>query len=218
MTCPWPAPLPSSWPSASPAGSSHFAFGGGTILTASLLIGCGVLLMTRPAFWHWIDRALIQRFARLQRFRPSLRVLEESTGNLLSLTALGLMVPMSALSWAGEGLALYFIFGALGVDRPELLGISLFAHAFSSILGALSFIPGGLFVTEGTLGMFFVYVGIAREQAVSATLLIRAVTLWFAVILGTIVFLFGRRPDDLPAFTARGGGRSPSGRHPAVTN
>ena len=179
------------------AGSSHFAFGGRTLAVAAAVIVSGVVVMTRPGFWRFCDRQVLARIARLEPLRGSLRVLEESTGNLLSLGALAVMVPLSAVSWAGEGVALYFIFQAIGVDRPHLLAISLFAHAFSSIVGALSFLPGGLLVTEGALGMFFVYVGIGRDQAISATFLIRAVTLWFAVILGTVVFLAGRRPGDL---------------------
>lgn len=184
-------------------GSSRFAFGGKPLAMAAVLIGAGILIMTRPGFWSFCDRQVFSRFARLGALRGSLRVLEESTSNLLSLGALALMVPLSALSWAGEGIALYFLFGALGVDQPHLLGISLFAHAFSSIVGALSFLPGGLFVTEGTLGVFFIYVGIGRDQAISATLLIRAVTLWFAVVLGTLVFLAGRRPGDLAMNSAK---------------
>ncbi|MFZ2960258.1 MAG: lysylphosphatidylglycerol synthase transmembrane domain-containing protein [Candidatus Ozemobacteraceae bacterium] len=186
-------------------GSSRFAFGGRTLIMASILIIGGLAIMTRPKFWEACDRHIFSRFARLARFRPSLHAIEQSTGNLLSAPSLLLTVPLSALSWAGEGVALYIIFGALGVSLPELLGISLFAHAFSSIVGALSFLPGGLLVTEGTLGMFFVFVGIGRDQAVSATLLIRTVTLWFAVILGTIVFLAGRRPSDLVAFPVSAG-------------
>ncbi|MBF0500225.1 MAG: flippase-like domain-containing protein [Candidatus Riflebacteria bacterium] len=183
-------------------GSSRFAFGGHTLVIASIFMIGGIAIMTRPGFWRACDRHIFSRFASLTRFRSSLHAIEESTGNLLSTRSLIFTVPLSAVSWAGEGVALYFIFGALGVTRPELLGISLFAHAFSSIVGALSFLPGGLLVTEGTLGMFFVFVGIGRDQAVSATLLIRTVTLWFAVILGTVVFLAGRRPTDLIAFSS----------------
>ncbi|OGK11410.1 MAG: hypothetical protein A2W80_05805 [Candidatus Riflebacteria bacterium GWC2_50_8] len=60
--------------------------------------------------------------------------------------------------------------------------------------------PGGLLVAEGTMGAFFVFAGIPDATAVSATFLIRAVTLWFAVILGTVVFMLGYNQDDLQAF------------------
>jgi glycosyltransferase 2 family protein len=183
-------------------GWSRFAYGGGLLLTLGggllLLIG----LMTRPWFWAAVDRQVLGRWQRLEPLRRPFRVLEDSTGTLLSPTALAVAVPLSAISWAGEGVALYVIFGALQVDLPDLLAIAVFAHAFSSILGAVSFLPGGLLVTEGALGMFFVFVGMASEVAVSATLLIRAVTLWFAVLLGTTVLLLGRRPGDFAVLEA----------------
>lgn len=178
-------------------GSSRFAFGYQTLIVLGILLATGVYLITRKEFWIWCEHRILARFSFLGRVRASFKVLEESTGNLLSVRSLLLTTPLSALSWAGEGVALFLVFRALGVEREALLGISLFAHAFSSIVGAFSFLPGGLLVTEGTLGVFFVYVGIGLDQSVSATFLIRAVTLWFAVILGTIVFLLGRRPGDL---------------------
>lgn len=177
-------------------GSSRLALGVGGLVVVGGLLGLGVVLITRPEFWRWLDRSVVGRCDRLARFRPSLRALEASSQHLLSLPALVLMVPLSALSWAGEGVALYCIFRALSVDTPELLGLSVFAHAVSSVAGAMSFLPGGLGVAEGTLGGVFIYAGIGREAAISATLLIRAVTLWFAVFLGTAVYLLGRRADE----------------------
>lgn len=178
-------------------GWSRFAYGGATLVIMGLLLLCGILLLSRKFFWSTLDRRVLARIPRLAGLRRPLQVIEESTVNLFSLRSLALTVPLSALSWAGEGFALYIIFLSLQVDLPELLGISLFGHAFSSIVGALSFLPGGLLVTEGTLGAFFLYVGIGKDAAISATLLIRAVTLWFAVLLGTVVFLLGRRQQDL---------------------
>lgn len=179
-------------------GFSQFAFGGSTIFMVAALILLLIISFTRPAFWQLVAKVL-NRFERLAKLKKPVKTIEESTRDLLSLRALLFTTPLSALSWAGEGVALYLIFQALQVELPGLLMIAIFAHAFSSIVGALSFLPGGLLVTEGTLGMFFVFVKIADAQALSATFLIRAVTLWFAVILGTLVFLFGHRREDLAA-------------------
>ncbi len=180
----------------SAVGYSRYAYGGHMLEIITGVIACGTLLITRPGFWKLLDTLILNRSPKLARLHASLMVLQESTAHLLSLKSLLLTVPLSALSWAGEGFALYFIFQAMGVDRPDLLGIALFAHAFGSILGAVSFLPGGLGVTETTMGGFFILVGLSKEVAVSATLLIRALTLWFGVILGTIVFVIGRRPGD----------------------
>ncbi len=184
-------------------GFSQFAFGGRTIFFAAALMVMSIIMITRPRLWQAIDR-FFARFSALSRFRRPIMVIQSSTSDLFTLKSLFFTVPLSAISWAGEGLALYLIFRALNVDLPMLLLISVFAHAFSSIVGALSFLPGGLLVTEGALGMFFIYVNVADAQAVSATFLIRAVTLWFAVILGTAVFLLGHTRDDLAALAMIG--------------
>lgn len=191
-------------------GFSQFAFGGRTIALVTIVIVLVIVLITREWFWRKLE-SLVGRFPGLKRLRPPIKIVQSSLKDLFSLKSLVFTTLLSAVSWAGEGVALFLIFKALEVDIAQLLMISIFAHAFSSIIGALSFLPGGLLVTEGTLGMFFVYVKIADAQAVSATFLIRAVTLWFAVLLGTTVFLLGHNRGDLEALQLVGIGEIKNG-------
>lgn len=179
-------------------GFSQFAFGGRTLALVAIIMSAGVLAVTRPSFWGMLNR-LISGKSRFARLSESIKVMQQSTQNLLSLKSLAFSVPLSAISWGGEGLALYLIFKSMGLELQNLLAVSLFAHAFSSIAGAISFLPGGLLVAEGSMGAFFVYAKIPDATAVSAIFLIRAVTLWFAVILGTIVFMLGYNQGDLQA-------------------
>jgi uncharacterized protein (TIRG00374 family) len=177
-------------------GFSRFAFGGKTLFALGAILFIGIMLMTRKGFWDFF-RARILRFKKFKKFERIVDALQESTQNLLSFSSILITAPLSAVSWAGEGFALFLIFKSLGVDKPDLIAIAIFAHAFSSIVGAISFLPGGLLVTEGALGMFFLYVSIDKPVALTATFLIRAVTLWFAVLLGTIVFIGGHKKSDL---------------------
>jgi len=179
-------------------GFARFSFGGRTIFAAAGLIAAGILMFTRPWFWEKID-SVISGFPRLARFKKPVELIRESTGNLLSFKSLIITVPLSAVSWAGEGFALFYIFTAMGQELPDLVFISIFAHAFSSIAGALSFLPGGLLVAEGSMTMFLLSASVEKSVALSATFFIRAVTLWFAVILGTVVFLAGHRKSDWQA-------------------
>lgn len=179
-------------------GFSQFAFGGNTLLLAGVMISGAIMIITRPGFWSIIDRSL-NLHHQLHRFKSPVRAIQQSTSNLLSFKSLLLTVPLSAISWAGEGIALYMIFRSMGLEMANLPAIAIFAHAFGSIAGALSFFPGGLIVTEGAMGMFFVYAAVPATIAVSATFLIRALTLWFAVILGTVVFIAGHQKSDLQA-------------------
>lgn len=181
-------------------GFSQFAFGGKTLLITGLLIFSGIAVITRPGFWAFIDR-LLSIHKKTARFKNTALAIQESTRTLLNLRALAVSIPLSAVSWAGEGIALYLIFRSMGVEIDNLLAIAVFAHAFGSIAGALSFLPGGLLVTEGAMGLFFIFAAIPEAAAISATFLIRALTLWFAVCLGTIIFVVGHRQSDLQSFS-----------------
>jgi uncharacterized protein (TIRG00374 family) len=70
----------------------------------------------------------------------------------------------------------------MGVDVPAALAVGI--YAVSVLVGALSFIPGGLGSTEAVMGLMLGLVGADLTTAVSATLVCRLATLWFAVLLG----------------------------------
>jgi uncharacterized membrane protein YbhN (UPF0104 family) len=158
-------------------------------------------MLTRPAFWDFISR-FAGKFACLASIGRHLPLARQTFAGILTLKSMLLIVPLSALSWAGEGFALYMALSAMGVAMPGLLSIAIFAHALGAIAGAVSFIPGGLLATEGVMGTFFVCMAVPQSVAVSATFMIRVATLWFAVFLGLVVFMAGYRPADLqnPAF------------------
>jgi uncharacterized protein (TIRG00374 family) len=55
-------------------------------------------------------------------------------------------------------------------------------------------LPGGLGVTEGSLTFMLVQKGVTVQYAVASTFIIRAVTLWFAVLVGVVsVSIYQRR-------------------------
>jgi uncharacterized protein (TIRG00374 family) len=68
------------------------------------------------------------------------------------------------------------------------LGLAIQIYAVTTILGALSFLPGGLGVTEGAMTLLLVQSGqgITTAVAVAATILIRLATLWFGVFVGLV--------------------------------
>jgi glycosyltransferase 2 family protein len=92
-----------------------------------------------------------------------------------------------------EGVAFYYIMHILGRDLS--LPTALFIYAFSMLVGALSFLPGGLGGTEATMVALLILNHVAQPQAVAATVLIRLATLWSAVALGVIA----------PSMSERGG-------------
>ena len=69
------------------------------------------------------------------------------------------------------------------LDRGLLAGSRL-TYSFSTLLGALSMLPGGLLAAEGSLTALLDLQGLSLAQASAATMVIRVATLWFAVLLG----------------------------------
>ena len=57
-------------------------------------------------------------------------------------------------------------------------------YAAAMLVGAISTLPGGLVGTEGSMVALLQQAGITRALASTGTLLVRLVTLWFAVALG----------------------------------
>jgi uncharacterized protein (TIRG00374 family) len=83
--------------------------------------------------------------------------------------------------------------GFPGADVP--LGLAILIYAVTTLAGALSFLPGGLLVTEAGMTLFLVRSasGVERATAAAATILTRLATLWFAVALGLVALALYRR-------------------------
>jgi uncharacterized protein (TIRG00374 family) len=99
-------------------------------------------------------------------------------------------VLLGGAAWFGEGAATFGVLVGLGPNpSTSLLSIAVFAFAFSTIIGALSALPGGLGATEASLaGLLVLLVPLPTATAAAATLLLRLATLWFAVLIGLVAW------------------------------
>lgn len=102
----------------------------------------------------------------------------------ISLRRLAVVLPLSLMAWAAQGIALYLIVRALGLELP--IGLCVGVYCISVLLGAVSFIPGGLGVTELAIASLLVAVGLGESDAIVAALISRGLTLWLAVMVGVI--------------------------------
>jgi uncharacterized protein (TIRG00374 family) len=129
--------------------------------------------------------AIAERLPGLRKVAPKLREMHVSTAALLHPKPLLLATALSTFSWFLECLAFWVVVG--GFDGAFLeLRAATFIYAAMTVAGALSFLPGGLGVTEaGMLALLVKFgTGIGRGEAAAATFVTRAATLWFAVALG----------------------------------
>ncbi|MFX1515627.1 MAG: YbhN family protein [Promethearchaeota archaeon] len=96
---------------------------------------------------------------------------------------------LGIIGWACEGVGFFLLARSLGIAIT--FEASIFIYATSSLLGAISFLPGGLGVMEGSMELFlFNLLEIEKLSTAGAlVILIRVTTLWFGVTLGLIFLL-----------------------------
>lgn len=93
-------------------------------------------------------------------------------------------VGLALVAWGAEAFAFAVAARAMGIDIAVLGAMGAFAVA--TLLGAVSFLPGGVGPTEAVLGSVLLVQGGSLAEATAATVLVRAVTLWWAVIIGVV--------------------------------
>lgn len=101
-----------------------------------------------------------------------------------TLSAMGMGLAFGVVAWLAEGLGFWWLLGALGHPLP--LATAVFIYAFAMLVGGLSFLPGGLGSSEAVMITLLAINGLPHSAAVSATLICRLATLWFAVALGAL--------------------------------
>jgi uncharacterized membrane protein YbhN (UPF0104 family) len=134
---------------------------------------------------------LAVRLPLLDRFGPVAEA-RAAASELLGPGLLGGMTLVSAAAWFCECLAAYVCVRGLGLD-VSLADVSV-AFSVAGLAGAISFVPGGLGVTEaGFTGLLRVLADVAPASAAAATVLTRLATLWFAVALGLVALAVDQR-------------------------
>lgn len=144
-----------------------------------------VAAVTALIGWRAAAEALFARCERLPWIGPRVHHLHELYELLRRLVAprwLAAGLALSAAAWCAEGIG--FLLVVRVYDRTAGLAESVFDYALSTLLGAVSMLPGGLLASEGALTALLGARGLDPAAAASATLIIRAATLWFAVALG----------------------------------
>jgi uncharacterized protein (TIRG00374 family) len=179
-------------------GGAWIAAGG----TAAVAIAAAVL------GWRRAAEALFARLERRRWIGPRVHHLHEAYERLRLLLRprlLAAALALAVVAWGAEGIGFWLV--VVGYAPGAGVAAAVFDYTASTFLGGLTLLPGGLLAAEGSMAALLDARGLDPASAASATLIIRAATLWFAVALGLAalpwtVRAVGRR---------RGAGRSPAG-------
>ena len=127
---------------------------------------------------HWLKKPKLKKL--LHHFTHLIR----SMHILLSWKLIGFGLTVGMMAWLIQGFAFYLIITELGFSVTLLAALGI--YAISLLAGAVSFIPGGVGSTEIVMALLLAALGADTSIVVSAPIISRLSTLWFAVLLGLL--------------------------------
>lgn len=171
-------------------------FGYGT----KLMIGVGIffiliiLLISSKRISYGII-ALFERIKIVSRISHKIHLAYDSIYQLVKFRGLVIAVLLSIVAWGFECLGFYLVINNFGFENLFHVNIfvATFVYGFSTIVGSITMLPGGLGATDASITGLLVILNIPKGISVASTLLIRAATLWFAVIVGVTAILLYQR-------------------------
>ena len=153
------------------------------LIATFLLVLFSLFLLLNENVSNWlIDK--LGAIKLLQKYLESLKLSIANSRELLKPKPFALMFLLSVVIWIIECFGFYLILSKFNINFSIVW--SFFSYLFSIFIGSISFLPGGLGITDGSITYLLIKNGIDKDIAVSSTLIIRVTTLWFALIIGSI--------------------------------
>jgi len=142
-----------------------------------------------------IVNKLINLLGKINIFKKhleSFKIFYQNTYILFQIKPLLFAIIIGIVSWSFEGIIIFLTLKAM--DTKISLLASIFIVSFSSIVGAVSMLPGGIFAAEGSIFGLLLLIEIPKDIATVTTIITRFSTLWLGVFIGIIaLFLVQKR-------------------------
>ena len=145
------------------------------------------LMYYRPAFDLFLGLIAKRKFFSkyIENISDSYEIIKKST----SVKSFTICILLSIAYWSIISAGVYYILAGFGIDMIDYLKI-LSIYTSSAFLGAITFIPGGIGVTEGSLTGLLSIQGVDISLALVASVMIRLFTFWYPVCVGFISLNF----------------------------
>ena len=173
------------------AGSFVFDYGQAIIIGVGIFFLGGVVIISSRTISLKII-SVLENIKIFSKFAHEFHEAYESIYVLVKFKPLVIATLMSAVAWFCECLGLYIILKVYSQFSHVDVSIfsAIFIYGFSTIIGSIAMLPGGLGVTEASLTGLMVLLNIPKDVSVASTFIIRVSTLWFAVLVGVISVYF----------------------------
>ncbi len=150
---------------------------------AALTIAIFVVIYVKSLFNFFTSKLL--RFKFLERFKEPLNNSQDVFRMSSSRKLIFISTTLTIIWRLVEGIGIYFVLLGFGIDVIEYLEI-ISIYSTSVILGAVSMLPAGIGVTEGSFGGLLSLLEIEISFALALAIVVRLFTLWFGVAVGFI--------------------------------
>lgn len=160
------------------------------IISGVVFIAFTVLLSIRKLFLRFIG--MFENLKFIKKHSLKIHSAYDSIYSMIKLKPFIITLLISIISWFLECAGFYFVLygfvDSTGVEANLL--VAIFIYAFSTLIGAIALLPGGLGATEASLTGLLIMTNVSRDISVASSMIIRVATLWFAVILGIFGIIY----------------------------
>ncbi len=175
-------------------GAFVFDYGQSFILIIGLVfISLTLLISWKKACLYIIS--LLEKIKFLSKHIEKFHIAYDSIYRLVRIKPLIIALAISVISWFFECLGFYVVLNVFSSSTNIDVSIltATFIYGFSTLIGAIAMLPGGLGVTEAFLTGLLQILKIPKNISVASTIIIRVATLWFAVVVGIFAVLIYQR-------------------------
>jgi glycosyltransferase 2 family protein len=178
-------------------GSYVFNYGQMLILIIGLVFLTTIILLSSRNISLKII-SFFEKFSFLKKHIQKIHTAYDSIYVMIRTKPLINATAISLFSWFFECLGFYVVINVFTSSSGLEISIlsATFIYAFSTLIGAIAMLPGGVGVTEASLTGLLVFSKIPKDISVASTIIIRLATLWFAVLVGIVaVFIFQKQSN-----------------------
>jgi len=154
------------------------------VLVLLLILSMFWIIIRSKSVWYWIISKIENR---MEKHAENLKTMHNTFEIITRPKYLILMSLLSATGWFFECVGMYLV--VLGFKEYINIVLSALVFSIASLAGAISMVPGGLGIAEGTLFGLLQFFGISSAKSVGISLVVRFGTLWYGAVMGMCIYL-----------------------------